>query len=176
VVSKEMSTMPLKLNVGVSRKVGLPDYCSAGASCNVEVELDSGLLQHDLGAFHAEVRAAFIAARQAVDDELVRLQAQSTSSVGFSAAVSGHGRRNGTPVQTNGAPTRTSGVPARANGTNGRAPRPATPNQIKAIRAIARRQNANLKGLLVDKFGVEMPEDLTLSQASAFIDRLKAGE
>ena len=35
--------MPLKLNVGVSRKVGLPDYCSAGASCNVEVELDSGL-------------------------------------------------------------------------------------------------------------------------------------
>ena len=33
--------MPLKLNVGVSRKVGLPDYGSVGASCNVEVELDS---------------------------------------------------------------------------------------------------------------------------------------
>jgi hypothetical protein len=167
--------MPLKLNVGVSRKVGLPDYCSAGASCNIEVELDAGLLQHDLGAFHAEVRAAFIAARQAVDDELVRLQAQ-PASAGVPATANGHGRRTGAPVQTNGASARTNGVPARANGTNGRAPMPATPNQIKAIRAIARRQNADLTGLLGDEFGVEMPEDLTLSQASAFIDRLKNGE
>jgi hypothetical protein len=165
--------MPLKLNVGVSRKVGLPDYCSAGASCNIEVELDSGLLQHDLGAFHAEVRAAFIAARQAVDDELVRLQAQPAPG-GARSTVSGHDRRNGAPVRPNGAPTRTSDVPARANGTNGRAPMPATPNQIKAIRAIARRQNADLTGLLGDEFGVAMPEDLTLSQASAFIDQLKA--
>ena len=165
--------MPLKLNVGVSRKVGLPDYCSAGASCNIEVELDSGLLQHDLGAFHAEVRAAFIAARQAVDDELVRLQAQ-PASAGVPATVSGHGR--GAPAQTSGAPRRTNGVPARANGANGRAPMPATANQIKAIRAIARRQNADLTGLLGDEFGVAMPEDLTLSQASAFIDRLKSSE
>jgi hypothetical protein len=49
-------------------------------------------------------------------------------------------------------------------------------NQVKAIRAIARRQNADLTGLLGDEFGVEMPEHLTLSQASAFIDRLKSGE
>src|SRR5438132_13492072 len=113
--------MPLKLNVGVSRKVGLPDYCSAGASCNIEVELDSGLLQHDLGAFHAEVRAAFIAARQAVDDELVRLQVQPAPG---GVPVAGHGRRDGAPVRTSGAPTRTNGVPARANGANGRAPMP----------------------------------------------------
>jgi hypothetical protein len=166
--------MPLKLNVGVSRKVGLPDYCSAGASCNIEVELDAGLLQHDLGAFHAEVRAAFIAARQAVDDELVRLQAQ-PASTGVPATVNGHGRRNGVPVQPIGAPARTTGVPARANGSKGRAPMPATSNQIKAIRAIARRQNADLTGLLADEFGVEVPEDLTLSQASGLIDQLKSG-
>ena len=53
---------------------------------------------------------------------------------------------------------------------------PATPNQVKAIHAIARRQNVNLTGLLGDEFGVAMPEDLTLSQASAFIDRLKSSE
>ncbi len=32
--------MALKLNVGVSRKVGLPDYGSVGASCNLELEID----------------------------------------------------------------------------------------------------------------------------------------
>ena len=31
--------MSLKLNVGVSRKVGLPDYGSVGASCNLETDL-----------------------------------------------------------------------------------------------------------------------------------------
>jgi len=42
--------MPLKLNVGVSKKLGLPEYSSVGASCNVEVELDSTML-HDLDGF-----------------------------------------------------------------------------------------------------------------------------
>src|SRR5260370_41363367 len=100
--------MPLKLNVGVSRKLGLPDYCPAGASCNIEVELDSGLLQHDLGAFHAEVRGAFIAARQAVDDELVRLQSQ-PAPAGVPATMSSQVRRDGALVRTNGAPTRPNG-------------------------------------------------------------------
>src|SRR5262249_34625176 len=165
-VIEEKDIMPLKLNVGVSRKLGLPDYCSAGASCNIEVELDSGLLQHDLGAFHAEVRAAFLAARQAVDDELIRLQSQ-PAPAGMPATVSGHGRRNGAPPRTNGAS-------ARAGRTHGQPPKRATPNQVKAIRAIARRQNADLGGLLVDEFGVEVPEDLTLPQASAVIDQLKS--
>ena len=35
----------LRLNVGTNRKIGQPDYGSAGASCNLELELDTGLFQ-----------------------------------------------------------------------------------------------------------------------------------
>jgi Protein of unknown function (DUF1018) len=154
----------LKLNVGVSRKVGQPDYGSIGASCHLELEVNSDLLERDLEAFHARVRSAYVAAHQAVHDELARLQAPVEASAGQPAAPSrhnGHGHANG-----NG---RTDPLPA------GRSPagKPATENQIRAIRSIARRQNADLDGLIRQEFGVENIEDLSLKQASELIDTLK---
>ena len=59
--------MPLKLNVGLSKKIGLPDYGSLGASCHV-VELDGTLLQQDLDTFQRHVRNAYVACAQAVNE------------------------------------------------------------------------------------------------------------
>ena len=99
--------MPMKLNVGVSRKVGLPNYGSVGASCNLELELDATLLERDLNAFHTQIRGAYMAAHQAVHDELARLQAAGTlaptkpparKAVNGSGAGNGYAGRNGEAV------------------------------------------------------------------------------
>ena len=155
--------MALKLNVGVSRKVGLPDYGSVGASCNVEVELDSTLIERDLDAFHARVRGAYVAAHQAVHDELARLHAPITEPQGAPAASPRHA--------SNGHAGGNGDVDHPPAGRS-RPRKPATENQVRAIRSIASRQHADLDGLLRE-FGVNRPEDLSLKQASELIDTLK---
>jgi hypothetical protein len=163
--------MPLKLNVGVSRKMGLPEFGSIGASCSLELELDAALLERDLEAFHAQVRHAYGAARQAVHDELARLQAVDTQAptkprardaVNGSGAGDGHARGNGEAV-----------LAGRTVAEAPRAGKPATASQVSAICSIARQREVDLVAILKDQYDVGTPEDLTLRQASALIDRLK---
>jgi hypothetical protein len=161
----------MKLNVGVSRKVGLPDYSSVGASCNLELEIDSGLIDRDLEAFHARVRDTYVAAHQAVHDELARLQAPGeprteAPDAGSSSRPGGNG--HGSDKRSNH-PSRFQEAPSRGR-------KPATPSQVKAIMAIARRQNADLVGMLRQEFEATDPEELTLKQASELIDLLKGTE
>ncbi len=61
--------MGIKLNLGISKKIGLPDYGSAGSSCNLEIELDTAALDRP-EEFHRRVREAYSACRSAVEDEL----------------------------------------------------------------------------------------------------------
>ena len=38
--------MTIKINVGVNKKIGLPDYGSAGSHCNIEIEADNSILDN----------------------------------------------------------------------------------------------------------------------------------
>jgi hypothetical protein len=66
--------MALKLNVGICKKISQPDYGSLGASCNVELELDSSMLFDNPHAFQERTMNAYTACCQAVEEELARQQ------------------------------------------------------------------------------------------------------
>jgi hypothetical protein len=140
--------MPMRLTVGVSKKVGLPEYFSVGASCELELELEAGLLD-DPEAFHERAHDAYVACHRAVFDELNRLNATAATMAPQTGAPAGRPR-------------------------GGRPRKPATPSQVRALAAIAKARHADLAGLLRDEFGVDRPEDLSVAEASRVIDTLKA--
>lgn len=164
--------MALKLSIGFQKKIGLPEYGSAGANCQVEFELDRSEFHNNLEAFHEKARQAFIACQQAVNDQLSR-QAQNGT------AVNGNGHANGQPPPGNGHPQKNGSPNGNGNGhSNGHStgsPRMATQSQTRAIRAIASKQRLDLQQILEARFGVGRPENLRLSDASTLIDELKNG-
>src|SRR4051812_27223887 len=145
--------MPLKLNIGLSRKVGESNYGSRGASVNVELELDSGLVAEP-AKLQDRIRQLFTLVRTSLAEEL--------DGNGHAA---GPGTDNGRPKP---APA------ANGNGASGHGgPRHATPSQVKAIYAIARNRRIDLAQFLMERFHVSRPEDLGIKEASAVIDQLK---
>jgi hypothetical protein len=148
--------MPLKTNVGVSRKVADNNYGSRGASVNLEVELDSSLI-NDPERFQDRIQQVFRLAQQAVDEELARYagtQSQATAA-------------GNTPAE-----------PANAAPSNGhRNGHSASAKQLEYARQLA----GQIKGLGVRKleslaskmFGKPLAA-LTSMDASGLIDTLKA--
>jgi hypothetical protein len=118
--------MPLKLNVGISRKVGQPNYGSLGAQCNMEVELDGSIL-NDPDALRRQIAEAYSACSSAVHDELAGKHASSAAeppgvqqnptrsdSNGRNGSHSGNNRVNGSGYSNSRANSRGNG---RVNGS-----------------------------------------------------------
>jgi hypothetical protein len=154
--------MPMKLSVGLTKKIGQPDYGSLGASCHLELELDQSLVANDLDVFHERVQRTFAACRQAVEDEL----AAHRSDRGTRNAAGGKSAEPAKPTSANG----------RSNGsTNGNGHR-ASQKQIDYAQQLAGR----IKGLgvrrlesLSQKMFSKPLADLSSLDASGLIDALK---
>jgi hypothetical protein len=151
--------MPLTLNVGLSKKVGLPNYGSLGVSCSVEVELDATLLLHNLDSFHDQVKQVYEACHQAVQDELLRQQDADSHNSPSQPSTNGNGQSpNGSCI----------------HGSSRDQTRRSTANQIRAIEAIARRQDIDLVDLLRQRFGTDQAADLSIIEASNLIEELNS--
>lgn len=153
--------MPTKVSIGLSRKAGLPDYGSIGASAQVELELGSDILDGDLNRFRQHVQRAYAACRQAVEDELARERDAPTSRTAASPNGNGHNGSSGNGYRN--------GSNGNGRSTNGRS---ATQSQVRAINAIANRNRLDLAPLLQQR-GVQAVADLSIGDASSLIDELK---
>ena len=153
--------MPLKLNVGASRKVTDNNYGSRGASVNLEMELDTTLV-NEPPRLQERIRHLFQVARTSLAEELN----------GGSHHTNGHA----TPT-TNGdhpqAIDRRSMARATSGSSTASVPR-STTSQSKALHAIAHSHGIHLADFLRNQLQVRRPEDLKIRQASAAIDELKA--
>ena len=156
--------MPLKTNIGVSRKVADNNYGSRGANVNLEVELDSGLIQQP-DRFMDRVRQIFRLAQQAVDEELNRQQSLGTPNYGNGAGngTNGNGAGNGH---------------ANGNGQrNGHGGNPASEKQLDYAKQLAKQISGlgirRLESLSQKMHGKPLA-GLTTMDASGLIDTLKA--
>jgi hypothetical protein len=147
--------MPLKLNIGASKKVADQNYGSRGASVNLEIELDASLVKEP-AKLQEKIRYLFGLARQAVAAEL-------NGGTNGHAPTADNGNGRSKPASTNGNGTQRNG-----------GQRQATQSQVKAIHAIARSRRIDVGQFLNERFHVSRSDALTIKEASQVIDELKA--
>jgi hypothetical protein len=92
----------------------------------------------------------------------------------FRLAKSSIDEELGTAPRNGAHPAQNPAASHSGNGqTNGASIRRATPNQVRAIHAIAHRQQLELAPLLRQRFAVDRPDMLTVQDASTLIDDLE---
>ena len=178
----------LKLHAGVSKKVGLPGFSSASASCSIEAELISTLL-NDTQGFHVVVRRVYQSCEQAVQDEITRLTHDSPTETSLlqhkphsEPKHQAQRRQQEAVIEVRTSPaiqgpmvTATQRVPVQLIQSQP-SPRLATASQVRAIRAIASRRRIDLVALLRERFGLQTADELGIRQASDLIDELKSDD
>ncbi len=152
--------MTMKINVGLSRKIGQPNFGSLGASCHLDLELAPPMLREQPQWAQVKIREAFTLCRQSIDAELAQSEQLDLPPLHPAPAITGPSHWQQEP----------STVSSRSSG----GPRPATPAQVKAIHTIAGKTGVTLASELSRRFGVAHPQQLSLRQASEMIDYLKA--
>jgi hypothetical protein len=158
--------MAFKINVGLSRKIGQPNFGSLGASCHIDLEIDPQTASLGPDAIQQQILAAFAVCKQSVDTELAQCDKPDTH-----ATVYGFH-----PAEQPSAPRRQTYQPPASDpsvATTQRQPRPATAAQIKALHTIASRSGLTLASELQQQYGLTNPQQLTIQQASHMIDHLK---
>ena len=171
--------MPMTITTGLSKKVGTANYGSVGATCNVSFEAGHDLLEGDLAAFQQKVKNAFVACRQAVQDQLAR-ELNAPASNNGAANTESVAATSGTSANGNGA-SGTAANGANGNGTNGNRANGnghhISEKQLTFIRQLA----GGIKGLgvrrletLAQKMFNKPLAALTSMDGSGLIDTLKS--
>jgi hypothetical protein len=159
----------LKLNVGLTQKVGQANYGSRGTSGNLELELDSKLVG-DAERLKDRIRQLFQLAQTSVAEQLGDAEAITVRPV---ATDHGADRENGQANHHGNDNSRDNGLSSNKGHHRPRETgHPATASQARAIYAIANRQGIELADKLRANFGVDSPEQLTIREASRLIDDL----
>ena len=139
----------LKLNVGLNRKVGEPNYGSRGGSVNMEVELDNSLMQEP-ERLRETVSRLFAMVRQSLEQELVA-----------DSDCSRSGLEEGPKVLIE-KQTLQEAITAQAKLVTGK--------QLNFLQTLARSQRRDLQKEVLEAYET-YPERLTCKQASALIEK-----
>ena len=164
----------LHLNIGFSRKVGEANYGSRGASVNLEIEVESGLVR-DPDKLQDKIDYLFGLAKSSVDAQL--------GGNGYTepAPAATPPNRNGNGVHNGNGHNSGNGAYAAATGNNGNGngngSHRASEKQMNFVNQLARSIRGlgvrRLESLTGKMFGKPLV-DLTSLDASALIDTLKA--
>ena len=161
--------MPLKLSVGLSRKQGLPNFGSAGATCLVEVELSSDALKES-ASFFEQAEKALEACRTVVEGELALQTQPASRTIIVNSQPESPFRPNQDLQDGSNAPPLSSEASTYRERPNDR---PATQRQLQAIERLTLRLGANPSEWLYQRIGETPPHCLSLADASALIDELQ---
>lgn len=157
--------MPLRIHVGLSKKMGLPNYGSLGVSCHLECDVDASIAQPDAEPLHEQLRRAYLVCCRAVREEIARQRASSLEAAPTQVAVS--------LAQDPTAPDPT----ARSEADSLQNSRRASQKQLMYARRLSERipglGSQHMATLAQERFGRHLSE-LSWAEASQLIDSLKA--